>query len=291
VYAAPFDYAAAGSWAEAVDLLRQGGEEAKVIAGGQSLIPMMTLRLATPGLLVDVNGADESRIQRHEGRIVISAVTRHADLERSPVLAADCPMLAEAASLVGNVRVRHRGTIGGTLAHADPGAEIPCAALVLGADITTLGPDGERRVPAADFFDTYYTTALGIAEVVTAVEIPVPPKRAGWSFLELLRRASDFAVVAVAALVTLDEGGRCAEARLAAAGVGERPVDLSEAARALVGERVEDPAVREAGRLAAAAVEPSASVHASSGYRRAMLEVFVRRAVLQAAERARGTAA
>jgi carbon-monoxide dehydrogenase medium subunit len=290
VYAEPFDFAAAGSWDEAVELLRQNGDEARVIAGGQSLIPMMTLRLAMPAFLVDVNGADRSRIERRGDLIAISAVTRHAELERSLGLAADCPMLAEAASLVGNIRVRHRGTIGGSLAHADPAAELPCAAVALGADILTLGPRGERRIAAIEFFDSLFTTALQPAEVVTGLEVPRLPERTGWSFLELLRRTSDFAVVAVAALVTLDRRGLCAGAKLAAAGVGDRPVDLTDAAEALLGQPVDDPSVAEAGRRAAAAVEPTAAAHASSAYRRAMLEVMVRRAVLQAAGRARGEA-
>jgi aerobic carbon-monoxide dehydrogenase medium subunit len=290
VYAEPFDYAAAGSWDEAVELLRHNGEEARVIAGGQSLIPMMTLRLAMPAFLVDVNGADRSRIERKEDRIAVSAVTRHSELEGSPVLSADCPMLAEAASLVGNIRVRHRGTIGGSLAHADPAAELPCAAVALGADILTLGPDGGRRIGAGEFFDSFFTTALQPGEIVTGLEVPTMPRGTGWSFLELLRRTSDFAVVAVAALVTLDGKGRCTGAKLAAAGVGDRPVDLTHVAEPLLGQPVEDPSVAEAGRRAAAAVEPPAAVHASSEYRRAMLEVMVRRAVVQAAGRARGGA-
>jgi CO/xanthine dehydrogenase FAD-binding subunit len=290
VYADPFDYATAASWPEAVDLLREGGEDARVIAGGQSLIPMMTLRLAVPALLVDINGADRSRIERNGDRVVISAVTRHSELEHSPVLATECPMLAEAASLVGNIRVRHRGTLGGSLAHADPAAELPCAALALDAEILTLGPDGERRIAANDFFDSYFTTALQSGEVVTAVEIPTMNEGTGWSFLELLRRSSDFAVVVVAAVIAVDGDGRCVAAKLAGAGVGERPIDLVHAAEALVGEKVDEGSALEAGRRAARAVAPSAAVHASAGYRRAMLEVFVRRAVLQAAGRARGRA-
>jgi len=287
VYAEPFDYAAASSWDEAVELLSQNGDDARVIAGGQSLIPIMTLRLAMPAFLVDVNGADRSRIERRGDRISISAVTRHADLERSPGLAADCPMLAEAASLVGNIRVRHRGTIGGSLAHADPAAELPCAAVALGADILTLGPGGERRIPAGEFFESFFTTSLQPGEVVTGFEVPVMPDRTGWSFLELLRRTSDFAVVAVAALVTLDGESRCVMAKLAAAGVGDRPVDLTDAAEALVGQPVGDSSVAQAGRRAAAAVDPPAAPHASSWYRREMLDVMVRRAALQAAGRAR----
>ena len=290
MYAEPFDYAAARSWDEAVDLLRENGEDAKVIAGGQSMIPMMTLRLAMPTFLVDVNDADRSRIERRGDRISISAVTRHAELERSPGLATDCPMLAEAASLVGNIRVRHRGTIGGSLAHADPAAELPCAAVALGAELQTLGPGGERRIPAGEFFDSFFTTALQPGELVTGVEVPTIPRGTGWSFVELLRRTSDFAVVAVAALVTLDGRGLGTVAKLAAAGVGDRPVGLTHAAEALLGGSVDDGSAAEAGRRAAAAVDPSAATHASSDYRRAMLEVMVRRAVLQAAGRARGAA-
>jgi CO/xanthine dehydrogenase FAD-binding subunit len=290
VYAEPFDYAAAVSWGEAIDLLLEGGEEARVIAGGQSLIPMMTLRLATPTFLVDVNGADGSRIERIDDRVAISAVTRHCELERSPVLTADCPLLAEAASLVGNVRVRHRGTLGGSLAHADPAAELPCAALVLGAEILTLGPDGVRRIRADDFFDSYFTTTLQPGEVITAVEVPTMNEGMGWSFLELLRRTSDFAVVAVAAVISLGADGRCVEARLAGAGVGERPIQFTDAAEALIGERVDERSAGEAGRRAANTVEPSAAVHASADYRRAMLEVFVRRVVFEAAGRAGRTA-
>lgn len=272
-------------------MLREGGEEAKVIAGGQSLIPMLTLRLATPRLLVDVLPADRPRVERQNGSLLVSAVTRHADLEADPLVAEHCPLLAQAASLVGNVRVRHRGTIGGSLSHADPAAELPCAALALGATIRALGPEGERRIAASDFFESFFTTALRPDEVVTAIELPIPDPGWGWSFRELKLRSSDFAVVAVAALVDLDRYARCAAVRLAAAGVGERPVDLSEAAEVLVGEVLDERAATEAGRRAASSAEPSAHVHVSAEYRRDMLAVFVGRALLQAAERARGGAA
>jgi carbon-monoxide dehydrogenase medium subunit len=291
VYADPFDYVTAGSWDEAVRLLTEGGEEAKVIAGGQSLIPMLTLRLATPALLVDVNGADTPRIERRGDRLEISAVTRHAQLEASEGLHADCPLLARAAGYVGNIRVRHRGTIGGSLSHADPSAELPCAALALEADIHVLGPNGERVLPAAEFFDSYFTTALEAGEVVTSVELPVHPPATGWSFQELLRRTSDFAVVAVAALVSLDGSGRVERVRVAAAGVGDRPVDLSDAATIMVGEPPGHPSAAEAGRRAAASVDPSPAVHASSAYRKAMTEVYVRRALLEAVGRASRPAA
>jgi CO/xanthine dehydrogenase FAD-binding subunit len=251
---------------------------------------MMNLRLAVPSLLVDLSGADRPRIAVEGDRLVLSALTRHADLERSPEVATHCPILAEAARFIGNIRVRHRGTIGGSLAHADPAGELPCAAVALGATVRTIGPDGERGIPAADFFESYLTTALGDAELVTAVEVPIPSPRTGWAFLELLRRAGDFAVVEVAALIELDGAGRCTDAHLVAGGVGERPLELTEARSALVGAVADERAAAEAGRLAAAAVEPSDSVHASAGYRTEMLEVFVRRAILAAVARARASA-
>jgi carbon-monoxide dehydrogenase medium subunit len=288
MYARPFDHVLASSWAEAVRLLQEGGDDAKVLAGGQSLIPMMSLRLAMPRVVVDVTGADRPRIVRRDEHLVVSALTRHADLERSPDVRAACPILADAASFVGNVRVRHRGTIGGSLAHADPAGELPCAVVALDATVVTLGPGGERRIAAREFFDTYFTTALEPAEVVTSVEVPVIAPRTGWAFLELLRRAGDFAVVAVAALVGLDGSGRCAEARLVAVGVGERPVELREASAALIGHEPGERSAAEAGRSAVAAVEPSASVHASAAYRREMLGVLVRRAILIATARAGG---
>jgi CO/xanthine dehydrogenase FAD-binding subunit len=291
VAADPFDYVAASSWQEAVDLLQQGGEDAKAIAGGQSLIPMLTLRLATPRLLVDVLAADRPRVEPVDGLLRVSAVTRHVDLERDAVVAGSCPILARAASLVGNVRVRNRGTIGGSLAHADPSAEIPCVATALGGRIRTLGPEGEREMPAAEFFQSYFTTALAPAEVVTSVDVPVTPSGAGWSFTEMKLRSSDFAVVAVAAVVELDTDGRYSAVRLAAAGVGERPRDLAGPAAALLGEAPSDAAWTEAGRRCSEAVEPTATVHVSADYRRAMTAVFVARALAEATGRAEGAAA
>jgi aerobic carbon-monoxide dehydrogenase medium subunit len=286
MYASPVDHVVATSWADAVRLLQEGGDGAKILAGGQSLIPMMNLRLATPSLLVDVSGADRPGIVVEDDRLVLSALTRHADLERSPEVAARCPILADAARLIGNTRVRHRGTIGGSCAHADPAAELPCVAVALGATIRTTGPGGERRIAANGFFDSYFTTALGEAEVVSGVEVPAIGARTGWAFLELVRRAGDFAIVAVAALIGLDDAGRCTSARLVACGVGERPVELVASQDILLGEPPDARAAAEAGRLAAAAVDPSDSVHASAGHRREMLEVFVRRAILTAAARA-----
>jgi CO/xanthine dehydrogenase FAD-binding subunit len=286
MYASPFDYATAPSWEEAVALLAEGGDEARVIAGGQSLVPMMTLRLATPHLLVDVNRASTATVEQRGGRLALPALTRHAELERSPLIRRTCPILAEAAAFIGNVRVRHRGTIGGSLAHADPAAELACVAVALGAEIRALGPAGERTIPAEDFFVTHFTSTLGPGEVVTSVEVPVIPEGGGWAFAELTRRAGDFALVEAAALVDLDDHGRCREVRLALGAVGERPVDVSELAAPMLGVEPDDRVAAEVGRSASGAVEPAPSVHGSAEYRREMVHAIVRRALVTAAGRA-----
>lgn len=287
MYPSEFDYVRASSWPEAVELLREGGEDAKVLAGGQSLVPMMALRLATPALLVDVNGAADGEPRREGDALVVPALTRHETLRGSPAVREHCGMLAEAAGWIGNIRVRHRGTIGGSVAHADPAGELPCCLVALEGSVHALGPSGERVVAAGDFFQTHFTTALNPDEVITAVSVPTIPPDRGWSFLELIRRAGDFALVEVAALLDLDRTGRCAGVRLAVGAVGERPLDLTaEVATALVDEVVDEASVGEAGRRVSAAVDPADAVHGSGPYRRAMVGVFVRRALLAAAGRA-----
>jgi CO/xanthine dehydrogenase FAD-binding subunit len=287
VYAAPFEYVRAGSWAEAVDRVVAGGEDARVIAGGQSLAPFMMARMSAPSLLVDINGAAERTIERRDGVLALSALVRHVDLEGSRDVMAAFPALSEAAACIGNVRVRSRGTIGGSVAHADPNAEYPCVAVAARATITALGPDGERTLPADDMFVSHFTTALEPGEVVTGVEFPALRAREGCAFLEFARRPGDFATVEVCAFVELDGDGRCAQARLVVGAIGERPVDVSAELGALRGQAPEQ-AAAEAARTAAAAVEIGPSSHASEGYRRELVAVLGRRALAAAAARARG---
>jgi|SRR5919108_1484375 CO/xanthine dehydrogenase FAD-binding subunit len=289
MYAAPFEYVRASSWSEAVQRLSEGGEDARVIAGGQSLVPMMMLRLAEPPVLVDIGGADERTIERANGALVLSALARHVDLEWSPVVHEACPVLAEAAGHIGNVRVRHRGTIGGSLAHAEPTAELPCLAVALGASVRTLGPDGERTIPADELFVTHLTTSLQPGEVITHVEIPAARPRQGSCFVEMARRTGDFALVEVAAVVDLDTDDRCTGARLVVGATADRPTDVSSAAEPLIGEEPTARAAHEAGRAAAEALEIGPSTHASAGYRQEMVGVLAERALLTAAARARGT--
>jgi carbon-monoxide dehydrogenase medium subunit len=287
MYAAPFEYVPAGSWEEAVAALAEAGDEARVIAGGQSLVPMMMLRIAEPAVLVDVGRAAGRDIERVDGTLRISALTRHVDLERSADARAACAMIPEAASRIGNVRVRHRGTIGGALAHGEPTAEWPCLAVALEGSVEVLGPDGPRSVPAEELFVTHLTTSLEAGEVITRVDLPVVGPDAGSCFIELARRPGDFAIAEVAAVVGLTPDGRCERVRLVVGAVGERPVDHSAAAAGLLGEVPREELATEAGRAVAAEVEIGPSTHASEDYRRDMVAVLARRALVEAAGRAR----
>ena len=288
MYPAPFEYIAVSSWEEAVEALIEGGEDARVLAGGQSLVPMMSLRLAKPSVLVDVNRASDAEVERINGTVEIPALTRHAQLQRSPVLAAACPLLPEAAAMIGNVRVRHRGTIGGSLAHGDPAGELPCVAVAAGATVHVLGPGGSRTIAAGDLFQSYFTTALEPGEVITRVTVPAFPGRRGSSFVELSRRAGDFASVMVAAVVDLDETGqRWTDVRVALGSVADRPLDMSDALQSFTGGPASSAAASEAGRTVAEEVEARDDDRASASYRRRMIEVLTARALDTATGRAR----
>jgi aerobic carbon-monoxide dehydrogenase medium subunit len=296
--APPFEYAAAASYDEAVRLLAASaamkgegevGGEAKILAGGQSLMPMLNLRLAHPDLLIDINPADQrppSLTGDQDGGLLrLSALTRHRVLLEHDLVRQHCPLLAEAVRYVGNVRVRNRGTIGGSLAHADPASEIGCCALATGARVVVRGPDGDRTVPVSDLFAGYWATTLAESEIITDVLIPVARPRQGWSFHEMVRRTSDFAIVAVAAMIHLDERtGAIAAARVALAGVADRVVLADpELAGSTAGDDLDAAAARIAGRL-----EPADDVHASGDYRRRLARVLTARALRQARARAAG---
>jgi CO/xanthine dehydrogenase FAD-binding subunit len=286
MYSAPFEYLRASSWEDAVAQLERGDEDAHVLAGGQSLVPMMMLGLAAPTLLVDVGAADERTIERRNGSLALSALVRHVELEHSEVVRDTCPMLAEAVRHIGNVRVRHRGTIGGSLAHAEGTAELATVAVAQRASVHVLGPRGERSVPAADLFVTHLTTSLQPAEVITGVDFPADTPRTGSCFLEIARRAGDFAMAEVAASVSIDQDGRCEEVRLVVGAVADRPADVSGAAHALIGAPAEPHAVAELARAVADEVDVGPSSHASVDYRREMVAVLIERAFETAARRA-----
>ena len=301
-----FEYAAAGSYDEAVRLLADGGDEAKILAGGQSLMPMLNLRFAHPGLLIDINAADDREPSVAGGVLRLPALTRHRVLLEHGLVRRHCPLLADAVRYVGNVRVRNRGTIGGSLAHADPTSEIGSSVLAAGAQVVVRGPGGERTIPVAELFESYWSTTLAESEIITDVFIPAAGPRQGWSFHEMVRRTSDFAIVAVAAMVELDEAAdTIAAVRVALAGVADRVMfadpHLLAGLTGLTGSTLNggagaggaghEPRRRgaAAGRIADG-LEPTDDVHAPAGYRRRLVRVLVARALREAYARAAGAA-
>ncbi|HTD47744.1 MAG TPA: xanthine dehydrogenase family protein subunit M [bacterium] len=279
----PFDYRAPATLAEALALLRDHGEEAKPLAGGQSLVPLLTLRLARPAVLVDLHRLDELRAVRREGdALFVGALVRHRALERGDGVLADCPLLQEAAALIGNVRVRTLGTIGGSLAHADPAAEWPAVARALDALVLVRGPAGDRGVPAGDFFVGALVTALRPGELIVGVRLPVLGPGTGYAVEEFSRRAGDFAVVAAVAVVELAPDGTVARARVSLAGVGSIPQRLTETEAALAGRRPDPETLRRAAAHAGA-IEPEGDAHASAAYRRHLARVLTARALARAA--------
>jgi len=290
VYPAPFDYTQANSFEEVVGLLTAHGDGARILAGGQSLLPMMHLRLVRPELVIDVNGIQGGAAPvLADGVIRIPALTRQRVLERSPVIAAHCPLLRDATGHIGNIRVRSRGTIGGNLAHADPSSELACAAIALQARVEVVGPDGTRTMPVDHLLVSYFTTSLGPAEVVSSIEVDPPGPETGYAFLELAPRPGDFAVVNVAALFSFSADRRtCKTLALSLGGVGERIVDgTATAMEVLAGTEPGEAAFREVARRVAAECRPLGDSHGSTEYRQAMAEVFIGRALTAAARRAR----
>jgi carbon-monoxide dehydrogenase medium subunit/6-hydroxypseudooxynicotine dehydrogenase subunit alpha len=284
---APFEYHDPASLPEALGLLAEHGDEAKVLAGGQSLVPLLNFRLARPERLVDVNKLGELAYLRFDdGVLRIGALARHAALERSDEVAARLPLLTEAVALVGHVQIRNRGTVGGSVAHADPAAELPVAFAALDARYHVRSAAGERTVGFEEMFVTHLTTSLAAEELLTEVEVPVPPPRTGAAFVEFARRHGDFALGGAAALVTLDDSGLCTRARIAMLAAAPTPVRAREAEEWLAGVHVDAAAAAEAAERAVAGVHPTGDIHGGAEYRRALVETLVRRALVQAAERA-----
>ncbi len=271
---AAFEYVRASSAEEAISLIGQHGDEAKFLAGGHSLLPLMKLRLAQPTVLVDIGRVDDLSYIREEGdHIAIGALTRHMDLENSNVLQAQIPLLAHAAHHVGDPQVRHRGTIGGTIAHADPASDLPATTLALGATYVAQGPNGTREIAASDFYHGFLTSALEPDEMLTEIRVP-KMKGAGWSFQKFNRRAQDWAIVGVAAWRKNDDSG------VALVNMGSTPVLASSVSSALSGGA----SVEDAAEQAAAEAEPQADLNASVEYRTHLATVLVKRA-LDAASR------
>jgi CO/xanthine dehydrogenase FAD-binding subunit len=262
------EYEAPTTIAEAVDLLAEHEDEASVLAGGQSLIPLMALRLARPAVLIDINGLSElSLVAVTDGRVTIGAMTREYVAEDSATVGDAVPLLAAALPLIGHEAIRSRGTIGGSLAHADPAAELPAVALALDAEFVVRGRAGERVVPAADWFEGYLATSRRPDELLTEVRFPAAGPGTGVAFLEVARRHGDFAIVGLAVSLTLADGV-ISDARLAFAGVSDVPVRVTEAEDLLAGERPSAELFAEAARVATAALDPPADLNGSSEYRK-----------------------
>jgi carbon-monoxide dehydrogenase medium subunit len=265
VIPAPFDYVSADSVAGAIELLAEHGEDAKLLAGGHSLLPMMKLRLVTPEVLIDIGRIEELRGITADGSdLVIGAATRHSELAASALAAELAPLLAHAAAQVGDPQIRHRGTIGGSLAHGDPAADLPMALVALGGSVVLAGPDGTRTVGADDFFTGYFETALDHGELVTQVRVPAAPGRR-WGYQKFTRRANDWAIVGVAA----------ADGRIALANMGPVPVRARAVEAALA--RGASPA--EAAEAAAEGTSPGQDIHADRAYREHLARVLTRRAL------------
>ena len=284
-----FEYEAPGSVAEALALLGRHGDQAKVLAGGQSLTPLLNFRLVRPQVLVDLNEiAELAGIREVDGMLAIGAMTRQRAVETSDVVRRRCPLLADAVPQIGHVQIRNRGTIGGSLAHADPAAELPAVVAALDGRMVVRGPAGERVLTTEQFFVSYLTTALETGELLVEVRLPVAAPRTGAAFVEVSRRHGDFALVGVAATVTLDETGVCVGCALALTGVGPTPIVARAAASTLVGSRPTPAMLEEVGRRAASDLRPDSDLHASSEYRQHVAGVLARRALGHAVERAQG---
>jgi len=285
---ASFEYFRPRSLDEALSLLAEHGGDAKPLAGGQSLIPAMNFRLATPSVLVDLNEIRElSYINDAAGDVRIGGMTRQRTVERSTLISQHVPLIAETMPHIAHPAIRNRGTIAGSLAHADPAAELPAVMLALEATLVVSSKSETREVPADDFFVGLFSTAVRPGELLTEIRIPPPAGRSGFAFQEISRRHGDFALVGVAAAVQLDGQGRCAQARVALLSVGDRPMLARQAATALAGQPPSAESIRAAADAAATRdIDPSSDIHASARYRRQLANVLTRRALERAFERA-----
>jgi len=279
----PFDYVAPSSLDEALALRAEHAADSLVLAGGQSAMPLLNLRMALPATVIDLGRVAElAGIREHDGGVAFGAMTRQREAERSPLVQSRLPLATQALAHVGHATIRNRGTIGGTIAHADPAAELPAVALLLDGELVARSTRGERTIAAGDFFLGVMTTALEPDELLVEVRLPGLSGRAGTAFLEVARRHGDFAIVAAGAAVALAGDGAIADARLAFTGVGATPVRAREAEALLRGEQPGDEVFAEAAERAARDLEPGSDAHATSAYRRRIAAVLARRALREA---------
>jgi carbon-monoxide dehydrogenase medium subunit/2-furoyl-CoA dehydrogenase FAD binding subunit len=278
-----FEYFNPQSVQEAIELLDRYGDEAKIIAGGQSLVPMMNFRLARPEILIDISAIKELEYIKTEGdELVIGALARERDIEQSPLVLEKWPFLSKAISFIGHSAIRNRGTIGGSLVHADPSAEIPTSLCALNGKVKVVGPSGEKILEPEEFFLTYLTTSLEPSDLLVEVRIPALPEKTGWSFGELSRRSGDFAIVAVGILLFTETPGVCREARISMGGVAPTPVRAEEAEALLAGQKITEKLIAAAAQQAAEETDTEPDYHASAEYRMDMARVYVQRGLQEA---------
>lgn len=285
---APFRYVAAKTVEEALALKAEHGDEARFLAGGQSLVPTMNFRLTQPALLIDINRLSELAGVRNGAadRLRIGAMTRYRSLERDPAIERKLPLIREALPLIAHPQIRNRGTIGGNLAHADPASEMPAIVLTMGGRLRAQSVKGERWIDASDFFVSALTTALEPDEMLMEIELPTAAPRSGACFMEMSRRRGDFAIIGVACIVRVDEAGKCAEARIGLCNAGDGPVFATAASQSLVGKVIGAADIAEAAALVQGGIDPGGSIHASKEFQRHIAGVLTTRALTTANERA-----
>ncbi len=290
MYSSDFEYLVPASLSEAVSMLEQRRGEAKILAGGHTLIPLMKLRLAKPTYLIDIGRIKGLADTRREGdALLIGPMTTHHSLETSALVGQAVPLLAATAARIGDLQVRNRGTIGGSLAHADPNSDLPAAVLALEAELKAVGPKGERRIKADDFFVDLLTTALGDDEILAEIRVPIPQGRVGSAYLKFDNPASHYAIVGVAALLTLGPDDTVVKARVGITGVGSTPYRATGVERALEGQVAGESAIAQAAEEAVDGVDAMGDIHASGEYRAHLARVYTMRALSQAAARAKGS--
>ena len=287
---AAFDYVAPRTVDEAVRVLLAHGEEAKLLAGGHSLLPLLKLRLAHPKLLIDLGKIPGLNEIRQQGdTIVVGALTTHYQIESSALLKAKCPLLSQTAREIGDVQVRNRGTIGGSLSHADPAADWPAAILALGGELSLSGPQGVRSLAAEEFFLGPLTTAIEASEILTEIRVPVLARRSGSAYVKMAQQASGFAIVGVAAWLRIGREGRCEEIGLGVTGVSAKPFRARAVEERLRGNKLTTKLIEESAAPVAEAADPLEDLHASANFRAHLARVFTARAIQQAAKAAGGT--
>lgn len=283
-----FDYLVAGSVPEAVALLEQHGDDAKILAGGQSLIPLLRFRLAGASVLIDINRVpDLEYIQETDGTLHIGALTREAELDASDLIRSRYPILYDTSTVVADPVVRNWATVGGNLAHADPANDHPATMLALGAQVVAVGPGGERVIPIDEFFtDSSFETSLRPNEILTEIRVPAPTAHSGGAYFKLERKVGDYAIAGVAAYVTLDDNGHVTYAGIGLTNVGPTPIKASDAAQSLLGKPLDEAAIHQAADLAAAAAHPTSDLRGPAEYKRDMVRTLTTRALRKAHARA-----